>query len=189
MFLSDQDIAKRVETKKIIIEPFDKKFIQPAAYDLRLHTNFRIFKNSNISHIDVKKPFDVTEFVQIKNDGNFVIHPREFILASTLESISLPNNIVGVLEGRSSLGRIGLIVHATAAFVGPGFSGHLTLEMSNISNLPIKLYPGMRIAQLGFITMTSEAKSVYGNKKLASKYQGQKAPTASMIWKDFESQK
>lgn len=186
MILSSKDIAVQVKAKQIGIKPFVRAQLQSAAYDLRLHRHFRLFRTDGTTHIDVKKPFEVTEKVSVKRGGGFVIHPGEFILASTYEQVSLPNTLVGILEGRSSLGRLGLIVHATAAFVGPGFSGFLTFEMSNISPLPIKLYAGMRVAQLAFVKLTSPADLTYGKKGLKSKYQDQKPPTPSRIWKDFE---
>ncbi len=186
MFLADKDIVAYVKAKKLGIEPFVASQVQSAGYDLRLHTNFRVFRNDEATSIDVKKPFEVTELVKVKPGGAFVIHPREFVLAATLERIEMPDNLVGILEGRSSLGRLGLIVHATAALVGPGTAGHLTFEMSNISNLPIKLYAGMRVAQLIFAQMTSPVTLPYGHEKLKSKYQNQEPPTASKIWKDFE---
>lgn len=185
MYLADREILKRIKAGEIRIKPFELKQLQSAAYDLRLHTNFRVFRNDATTHIDVKQAFEVTELVKIKPAGAFVIHPGQFVLAATEEKISLPEDLVGVLEGRSSLGRLGLIVHATAAFIGPGFVGHLTFEMSNISNLPIKLYAGMRVAQLAFGQLSSKAKQAYGKKSLKSKYQDQEPPTASKIWKDF----
>ena len=181
MVLSDQDIRKAIANKEIKLDPFDDSQIRPAAVDLTLHENFRVFHNSSHTHIDVKQEFDVTELVKAKSeDGSFVIHPREFVLGSTREIVTLPNNLVGLLEGRSSLGRLGLIIHATASFVTPGFSGFLTLEMSNISNLPIKLYSGMRVAQLAFLQLSSPVAKDHGNR-----YQHQEPPTASRIWKDF----
>ncbi|MBI5151038.1 MAG: dCTP deaminase [Candidatus Pacebacteria bacterium] len=184
MVLSDKDIRKYIEQKKIIIEPLDPAQIRPAAIDLRLHENFRVFRNNAHTHIDVKKEFDVTELVKAKKDGSIVIHPREFILGSTKEIVTLPPDLIGLLEGRSSLGRIGLIVHATASFVQPGFSGYLTFEMSNISNMPIQIYADMRVAQLAFLQMSSPVEMDYS--KLVNKYQDQEPPTPSRIWKDFE---
>lgn len=184
MFLSDKDIFQRIKNKEIIIEPFERKHLEPASYDLRLHTNFRVFKRSTVTHVDVAEEFDVTELVKVKKDGPFVIHPGEFILASTFEKITMPNDLLGFLEGRSSLGRLGLIVHATASHIPPGFSGYLTFEMSNLSILPVKLYAGMRVAQLSFTELSSKVIRPYG-KKGSNKYQGQEPPTASRIWKDF----
>ncbi|HZZ98468.1 MAG TPA: dCTP deaminase [Candidatus Saccharimonadia bacterium] len=184
MVLSDRDIRDYIKKKKIVIKPLDPKHIRPAAIDLTLHRNFRVFRNNANTHIDVKEKFDVTELVKAKADGSMIIHPREFVLGSTREVITLPNDLIGMLEGRSSLGRIGLIVHATASFVQPGFSGYLTFEMSNISNLPIKLYTGMSVAQIAFLQMSSPVEIDYS--KLKSKYMDQEPPTPSRIWKDFE---
>jgi dCTP deaminase len=185
MFLSDKDILQRIKAGEINIKPFVRVQLQPASYDLRLHTNFRIFKSTSVSHIDVKETFDVTELVKVKRGGEFIIHPGEFVLASTFEKIKMPNDLLGTLEGRSSLGRLGLIVHATASHIPPGFLGHLTFEVSNLSNLPIKLYAGMRVAQLSFSQLSSSVTKPYGKKGLRSKYQHQEPPTASRIWEDF----
>jgi dCTP deaminase len=182
MFLSDKEIVSEVNRGKIKIEPFTRANLQPASYDLRLHTNFRVFKKSSVTHIDVAREFEVTELVKVRKGGAFIIHPGEFVLASTYEKIVMPNDLVGFLEGRSSLGRLGLIVHATASHVKPGFSGYLTFEMANLSSLPIKLYAGMRVAQLSFAQLSSPAGT---GKKTGSRYQNQEPPTASRIWKDF----
>ena len=184
MVLSDTDIRKYIKQKKIVISPLKDAHIRPAAIDLTLHRNFRVFRNNSHTHIDVKEKFDVTELVKAKEDGSMVIHPREFVLGSTREIITLPPDLIGLLEGRSSLGRIGLIIHATASFVQPGFSGYLTFEMSNISNLPIKLYAGMRVAQIAFLQMSTPVAMDYS--KHDSKYQDQEPPTPSKIWKDFQ---
>ncbi len=186
MFLADKDILAEIKSGKLKIEPFLKQQIQPVGYDLRLHRNFRTFTTKDTTHIDVKKRFDVTTLVKVKRGGSFVIHPGEFVLASTFEKVVMPDNLVGLLEGRSSLGRIGLIIHATAALVSPGTAAHLTFEMSNISSLPIKLYPGMRVAQIVFAKTTSQVDLPYGESELKSKYQNQQPPTPSKIWKDFE---
>lgn len=183
MFLSNKDITKSIKNKEIKISPFKNNQIGSVAYDLRLHHNFLVFQNHSTAAIDVKKPFDVTQKVKIRKNGWFVVHPGEFILASTYEKIELPNNLIGILEGRSSLGRLGLIVHATAGMVKPGFKGHLTLEMSNISKLPIKLYPGMRIAQIAFAQMKSSAN--IKESEHTKRYLNQDPPTPSKIWKDF----
>lgn len=185
MFLSDKDIHKRIKAGEIVVKPFVKAQLQPASYDLRLHRNFRIFSSISVTHIDVKKPFEVTELVKVGKGGEFIIHPGEFVLAATEEWIKLPNDLLGILEGRSSLGRLGLIVHATAAFIPPGSRGHFTFEVSNISSLPVKLYAGMRVAQLAFVRMSSPVAVPYGKKRLGSKYQDQEPPTPSRIWKDF----
>jgi dCTP deaminase len=183
MFLSNKDIQKAIKSKEIKISPFKNDQVGSVAYDLRLHHHFLIFQNHSTLVIDVKKPFNVTQRIKVRKNGWFVIHPGEFILASTYEQISLPNNLIGILEGRSSLGRLGLIVHATAGMVKPGFEGFLTLEMSNISKLPIKLYPGMRIAQIAFAQMKSSAN--IKESEYTKRYQNQDPPTPSKIWKDF----
>jgi len=185
MFLSDKDVRVYMDEGQIKIDPFEPKFLGSMAYDLRLHKNFRLFKNTkDVTHIDVKHKFEVTELSDEGFGGSIVIHPGEFILGATHENIELGNKVAGLLEGRSSLARIGLIVHATAGFVNPGCKGHITFEMSNISNLPVKLYVGMRIAQLAFVPMSSPVD--LGGKNGKSKYLGQKPPTSSRIWKDFE---
>lgn len=184
MFLARKEILDRLKQGSIKLKPFVKAQLGSATYDLRLHQNFRLFVGAEITHIDVKQPFDVTKLTKVKPGGPFVIHPGEFVLASTLEEVGLPSDLMGVLEGRSSLGRIGLIVHATAAFIGPGFTGYLTFEMSNISALPIKLYAGMRVAQLAFATLSSKVTGVRAGSK--SRYHDQAPPTPSKIWKDFE---
>ena len=187
MFLADVDIVKKIKLGEIGITPFEKNQVQAVGYDLRLHKNFRLFSaNKDVTHIDVAKEFEVTELVDEGYGGSIVIHPGEFMLGATHEEISLPGDLAGLIEGRSSLGRIGLIIHATAGLVSPGFSGHITFEMSNISNLPIKLYVGMKVAQLVFITVSSPVTAAYGKKGGKNKYQGQKPPMSSRIWKDFE---
>jgi dCTP deaminase len=181
---SDHDILTAQQAGDIGIEPFHPEHVSGATIDLTLHSNFRTFSNTSMTHIDVKQAFDVTTPVTANQaDGSFVIHPGEFVLGSTAEVVTLSNKVGGILEGRSSLGRIGLIVHATASLVKPGFTGYLTLEMSNISNLPIKLYAGMRIAQLALLELKTPADVPYGEN---AKYQNQDTPMASRIWKDFE---
>ncbi len=185
MMYSDNDLRQAITDGKIAIQPYVEKNVSGATIDLTLHDTFRVFRNTTHTHIDVKVPFDITEEVKaLEKDGSFVIHPGEFVLGSTAEIITLSPEVGGILEGRSSLGRIGLIVHATASLVKPGFSGYLTLEMTNISNLPIKLYTGMRIAQLAVVELKTPATVPYGEK---SKYQNQSAPTPSRIWEDFSS--
>ncbi|MFC1653952.1 dCTP deaminase [Patescibacteria group bacterium] len=183
MFLADKDIVEAIKTKRVKMSPYKRDQVGSVAYDLRLHNNFLVFHNHSTAAIDVKKPFDVTERKKVRKNGWFVIHPGEFILGSTLEVVGLPDDLIGILEGRSSLGRLGLIVHATAGMVKPGFVGHLTLEMSNISKLPIKLYPGMRIGQIAFSEMKSKADAK--ESEHTKRYLNQEAPAASKIWKDF----
>lgn len=184
MMYSDSDILEAIKTGDLMIDPFKEAHVSGATVDLTLHTDFLVFKNNLTTHIDVKKEFNVTEKVQADpKDGSFVIHPGEFLLGSTAERVGLSNKIAGVLEGRSSLGRLGLIIHATASMIKPGFSGYLTLEITNISHLPVKLYAGMRIAQLALHELKTPAKTGYSG---ANKYQEQDTPTASRIWHDFE---
>lgn len=185
MILSDQDIIKEVKSGKLGLSPFDRKAVQPASYDVKLGNEFRIFKNAHKAYLDVKE--DLTSFmelVKIKKGDPIIIHPREFVLGTTVEVITLPNDLVSHLNGRSSLGRLGLVIHATAGFIDPGFSGHITLEMTNVANIPIALYPGMRIGQFSFMRLSSPAKVPYG-KSRGSKYSGQRGPTVSRLWKDF----
>ncbi|MGB9910999.1 MAG: dCTP deaminase [Microgenomates group bacterium] len=185
MILSDKDILKYLKKGRIKIEPFDKSCLQPSTVDLHLADEVRVFDNWEVGVIDVYKKQDVSRVVKIKKEG-FILHPGEFILGSTKEKITLGDEVAGKLEGRSSLGRLGLVIHATAGYVDPGFSGWLTFEISNISRLPIKIYPDLRIAQICFFKMSSPVLNPYGSKNLGSKYQGQKGPTASRVWLDFQ---
>jgi len=185
MILSDKDILQRVKRGDLKIEPFDESFVQPSTVDLHLSEELRVFDNWEIGVIDVKEKCDVSRVIKISSDG-FIIHPGEFLLGSTVEKITLPDDLAGKLEGRSSLGRLGLVIHATAGYVDPGFSGWLTFELSNLSRLPIKIYPQMKIAQICFFQMSSPVLHPYGSKELGSKYQGQKGPTASRVWLDFK---
>lgn len=185
MILSDKDIVKAIRERVINIEPFDKELVQPASIDLRLDSSFLVFDNHEVECIDIRKPRETTRKIEVGVSGAFIIHPGDFILGSTIEKITLPGNITSKIEGRSSLGRVGLMIHATAGYVDPGFSGNLTLEISNIARLPIRLYAGMRIAQISFIQMSSHVERLYGDKLLGSKYQNQSRATSSRIWKDF----
>lgn len=183
MMYSDKDLLHALETGDLQVDPLKKEHVTGATIDLTLHESFRVFRTTHMTHIDVKKEFDVTEKVEAHpKDGSFIIHPGEFVLGSTAEKLTLSPKLAGILEGRSSLGRIGLIVHATASLIKPGFSGYTTLEMSNISNLPIKLYAGMRIAQLAILELKSPANVPYSS---TAKYQHQDTPAASRIWMDF----
>lgn len=183
MILSDLSILGETKNKHLIIDPFNRKYLQPSSYDVALASSFRVFQNHKVTYVDVKKKEDVSELIDIGKRGSFIIHPREFILGNTIEKFALPNYLAGKLEGRSSLGRLGLIIHATAGYVDPGFQGQLTFEISNISNLPIKIYAGMRIAQICFFQMTTPVKRPYG--QADNKYQGQKGPTESRIFEEF----
>lgn len=190
MVLSDKTIRELVKSKKLLIFPFDPQLIQPSSYNLRLANKFRIFKNAQQAFLDVREPVaDFMEEITIKDDQPIIIHPREFILGETVEYFEIPNDLVGRLEGKSSLGRLGIIIHSTAGYVDPGFRGTLTLEISNLANIPIKLYPKMKIAQMSFHYMSTPAETPYGSKVLGSKYQGQKGPTESKIFKEFTKKK
>lgn len=188
MVLSDVTIREEVAAGKLIITPFDPSCVQPASVDLHLDRFFRVFRNSRRPYIDVRQPTDdLMELVEVDDDMPFILHPGEFVLGSTLESVTLPADLVARVEGKSSLGRLGLLVHATSGYVDPGFSGHLTLELSNVANLPITLYYGMKISQLSFSRLTTAAQRLYGDPSLGSKYQGQTEPTASRYYRDFAS--
>ena len=189
MILSDRDILTKIKKGEIKIQPFLRKNLQPSTIDFRLDWHIRVFDNWNIGVIDLAERVDVSRKIDIGKNGFFIIHPGEFVLGNTVEKFVFPNNIAGKVEGRSSLGRLGLIIHATAGYVDPGFVGNLTLEISNISRLPIKLYAGMKIGQLAFLLMSSPVLRPYGTKSLGSKYQYQNDPTSSLIWKDFRKPK
>jgi dCTP deaminase len=178
--LSDGTILELVEQGRIGIDPWDPSLVQPASVDLRLGDSFRVFHNHRASAIDLRSPPDnLTEEVMVAPEESFVIHPGEFCLGRTLEWVELPDDIVARIEGKSSLGRLGLIVHATAGFCDPGWKGTLTLELNNLTRVPIKLYPGLLIAQLSFMTLDRAAQRPYGSPELGSHYQGQRAATES----------
>jgi dCTP deaminase len=186
MILSDRDLRILIEKGDLVIDPFDSDSIQPSSIDLRVGNQFRVFANSRYPYIDVRDPMEgLTEVVEASDDEPFILHPGEFVLGSTLERVALPDDKVGRLEGKSSLGRLGLLIH-TAGFVDAGFEGYLTLELSNVANLPITLYPGMKIGQLCLFEMTSPAERPYGSKALRSKYRGQVGPTPSRYFENFE---
>jgi dCTP deaminase len=184
--LSDRSIKKALAAGRLGIEPLDEQAIQPASVDLRLDSVFRVFKTSSRPYVDVAQDVDdLTELVEISPAAPFVIHPGSFCLGSTLETVTIPNDIVARVDGKSSLGRLGLLVHATAGYVDPGWTGKLTLELSNQSQMPIALYYGMRIAQISFIELTTPVDRPYGSAELGSKYQGQTGPTPSRISREF----
>src|SRR6266571_3770422 len=186
MILSDRDIRAHIESGRITIDPFDPACVQPSSVDLHVDSEFRVFANSRYPYIDVKQEMpDLTELVEVKPDEPFILHPGEFVLGSTLERVALPNDLVARLEGKSSLGRLGLLIHSTAGFIDPGWDGHVTLELSNVANLPITLYPGMKIGQISFLRMTTAADLPYGSKGVGSKYQGQRGPTPSRYFENF----
>ena len=186
MVLSDRTIKEELAAGHIVIDPLDPSSIQPASVDVRLDRKILVFRNSRRPYIDVRESLEsLTEVQEIPQEGAFILHPGEFVLGSTLEHIEIPADLVARLEGKSSLGRIGLLIHSTAGYVDPGWKGHLTLELSNVANLPITLYYGMRIGQISFLRLTTPAETLYGSEELGSKYQGQTEPTASRIYQDF----
>ena len=190
MLLSDRDIRAEIAAGRVGCEPFTESMIQPSSVDVRLDKFFRVFENHKYSVIDpsIEQP-DLTREVIAEGDEPFILHPGEFVLASTYEVITLPDDIAGRLEGKSSLGRLGLLTHSTAGFIDPGFSGHITLELSNVANLPVKLFPGMKIGQLCLIKLSSPAEHPYGREKYGSRYQGQRGPTASRSFLNFHKSK
>ncbi|MEJ5927750.1 dCTP deaminase [Corynebacterium sp. H128] len=186
MLLSDRDIRAAIDTKELGIEPFAPEMIQPSSIDVRMDRFFRVFNNSKYTHIDPKQQQDeLTSEIEVKDNEPFILHPGEFVLAATFEKFTLPPHLAGRLEGKSSLGRLGLLTHSTAGFIDPGFSGHITLELSNVANLPIALWPGMKVGQLALFKMSSPAETPYGSGKLGSKYQGQRGPTPSKAYLNF----
>ena len=187
MILSDRDIRTAIAAGEIGIDPFDVSDVQPSSVDLHVDRFFRTFHNARHPFIDVKMPMeDLTEVVEVKEEEAFILHPGEFVLGSTMEYVKLPDDLVARLEGKSSLGRLGLLIHSTAGYVDPGFEGHLTLELSNVANLPITIYPNMKIGQISFFQLTSPAENPYGSRAVGSKYQGQRGPTPSRYYANFE---
>ncbi len=186
--LSDRDIRHELESGRVVIRPYSPADLQPSSVDLHLDHSFRVFRNNRYAFIDVRalQP-DLTELIRIEGDEPFILHPGEFVLGQTLEWVELPDDLVARLEGKSSLGRLGLLIHSTAGYVDPGWKGTLTLELSNVANLPIALYYGMRIGQISFFEMSSPVDRPYGSPELGSKYQGQSEPTASAFHRDFEA--
>jgi len=188
MVLSDRTIRRLLEEGRIGIEPYEEELLQPSSVDVRVDRLFRVFRNSRYPFIDVKQEMEeLTELVEVEPDEAFILHPGEFVLGSTLERITLPDDLVARLEGKSSLGRLGLLIHSTAGFIDPGWDGHVTLELSNVANLPITLYYGMKIGQVSFVQMSEPAEHPYGTGELGSKYQGQMGPTPSRYWKNFQT--
>jgi len=183
MILSDRTIREQIEAGRIVIDPFGAACVQPSSVDLHVDAEFRVFRNNRYPFIDVKQEQDLTELVEVKPDEAFILHPGEFVLGSTLERVAIPDDLVARLEGKSSLGRLGLLIHSTAGYVDPGWDGYLTLELSNVANLPITIYPGMKIGQISFFQLTTAADTPYGG--AGSKYQGQRGPTASRIHEEF----
>ena len=186
MVLSDRTIRRLLQQGRIEIDPYDEALLQPSSVDERVDRYFRVFHNARYPYIDVKKPMEeLTELVEVREEDPFILHPGEFVLGSTLERVRLPDTLVARLEGKSSLGRLGLLSHSTAGFIDPGWDGHVTLELSNVANLPITIYHGMKIGQLSFVQLTEPAETPYGSGALGSKYQGQKGPTPSRYWQNF----
>ncbi len=186
MLLSDRDILAEIEAGRVGLDPYEASMIQPSSIDVRLDKFFRVFDNHKYPHIDpAQDQSELTREVEVTGDDAFVLHPGEFVLGSTFEYVRLPDDIAARLEGKSSLGRLGLMTHSTAGFIDPGFQGHITLELANVATLPIKLYPGMKIGQLCFFRLTSPAENPYGSAKYGSRYQGQRGPTASRSHANF----
>lgn len=186
MLMSDRDIRAEIEAGRIGLDPLNIDLLQPSSIDVRLDRFFRLFDNHKYAYIDPREDQpDMTRFVEVRSDEAFVLHPGEFVLGSTYEFVTLPDNIAARLEGKSSLGRLGLLTHSTAGFVDPGFKGHVTLELANVSSLPIKLWPGMKVGQLCFFQLSSPSETPYGSAKYLSRYQGQRGPTASRSHLNF----
>ena len=186
MILSDRSLREQIAAGRIIVDPLDESCIQPSSIDVKVSNLFRVFRNHTAGVIDVKTDTTgLTELVEIPADGVFMLHPGEFVLGSTLERVGVPDDLVGRVEGKSSLGRLGLLIHSTAGFIDAGFDGHITLELANVASLPITLYPGMKIGQISFLLMTSPAEHPYGKGATGSKYQGQRGPTPSRYFENF----
>jgi dCTP deaminase len=188
VILSDVTIREELAAGRIVIDPLGPDSVQPSSVDLHVDRYFRVFRNDTTPIIDPKeRQEDLTELVEMSDDRAFILHPGEFVLGSTLERVALPDDLVARLEGKSSLGRLGLLIHSTAGFVDAGWDGHLTLELSNVANLPIALYPGMKIGQISFLRMTTAAEHPYGSDATGSKYQGQRGPTPSRYYLNFRN--
>jgi dCTP deaminase len=186
VLLSDRDIRAELESKRVLLDPYDPTMVQPSSVDVRIDRYFRLFDNHKYPVIDpAQEQPDLTRLVEVAGDDPFVLHPGEFVLASTYELVTLPDDVAARLEGKSSLGRLGLLTHSTAGFIDPGFSGHVTLELSNVATLPIKLWPGMKIGQLCFFRLSSPSEHPYGSAAMGSRYQGQRGPTASRSYQSF----
>src|SRR5437660_8166721 len=186
MVLSDRTIARLLAEGRILIEPYDPSLLQPSSVDVRVDRFFRVFHNARYPYIDVREPQeDLTELVEVPMETPFILHPGEFVLGSTRERVRLPDDLVARLEGKSSLGRLGLLIHSTAGYVDPGWDGYLTLELSNVANLPITIYAGMKIGQISFFRLSTPADRPYGTRGSGSKYQGQRGPTASRFYEEF----
>ncbi len=186
VLLSDRDIAAELDAGRVVIDPYDPSMLQPSSVDVRLDRMFRLFDNHRYPFIDpAQEQPELTRLIEVADDEPFVLHPGEFVLGSTFETITLPDDVAARLEGKSSLGRLGLLTHSTAGFIDPGFQGHVTLELSNTATLPILLWPGMKIGQTCFFRLSSPAEHPYGSGANGSRYQGQRGPTASRSWQNF----
>ena len=186
MLLSDRDILAQIDAGRVVLDPWDEGMVQPSSVDIRLDLFFRLFDNHKYPYIDpAEEQPELTRAFEVRGEEPFVLHPGEFVLGSTYEQVTLSDDVAARVEGKSSLGRLGLLTHATAGFVDPGFSGHVTLELSNVATLPIKLWPGMKIGQLCFFQLSSPAENPYGSEKYGSHYQGQRGPTASKSFSRF----
>ena len=186
VLLSDRDIRAEIDGERVRLQPYDEAMVQPSSIDVRLDKFFRLFDNHKYPYIDpAEEQPDLTHLIEVARDEPFILHPGEFVLGSTFEVVTLPDDLAARLEGKSSLGRLGLLTHSTAGFVDPGFSGHVTLELSNVATLPIKLWPGMKVGQLCFIRLSSPTENPYGSAKYGSRYQGQRGPTASRSFQNF----
>lgn len=186
MLISDRDIRAEIDSERIVLDPYDPSMVQPSSVDVRIDRYFRLFDNHRYAHIDpAEEQPELTRLVEVDPNEAFILHPGEFALASTYETVTLPDDVAARLEGKSSLGRLGLLTHSTAGFIDPGFSGHITLELSNVATLPIKLWPGMKIGQLCFFKLSSPAEHPYGSGEYGNRYQGQRGPTASRSFQNF----
>ncbi|WP_199423078.1 dCTP deaminase [Actinotalea solisilvae] len=186
MLLSDRDIRTELDSGRILLDPYEPSMLQPSSIDVRLDKFFRLFDNHKYPFIDpAQDQPDLTRLVEVERDEPFILHPGEFVLGSTYEAVTLPDDVAARLEGKSSLGRLGLLTHSTAGFIDPGFTGHVTLELSNVATLPIKLWPGMKIGQMCFFRLSSAAEQPYGSSAYGSRYQGQRGPTASRSFQNF----
>ncbi len=187
VILSDRSLREQLAAGRIVLDPLDESCIQPSSVDVKLDRFFRLFRNHSAGIIDLKQDMRfLTEEVEVAEDGVFILHPGEFVLGATLERVGVPDDLVGRIEGKSSLGRLGLLIHSTAGFIDAGFDGHVTLELANVANLPITLYPGMKVGQISFLTMTTPADKPYGSGAAGSKYQGQRGPTPSRYHENFQ---
>ena len=186
MLLSDRDLRAELGAGRLCVDPYEEAMLQPSSIDVRLDRFFRVFDNTRYTHIDPSvRQDELTSLVEANGDEPFVLHPGEFVLGSTFERVALPDDLAGRLEGKSSLGRLGLLTHSTAGFIDPGFTGHITLELSNVANLPITLWPGMKIGQLCLFRLSSPAEHPYGSARAGSRYQGQRGPTPSRAYLNF----